>query len=346
MIVEGRKIGDGAPCYIVAEMSANHNQDLNKALKIIRAAKEAGADAIKLQTYTPDTITMDCDNKYFRLGNHPLWGGTLYGLYKKAYTPWEWHKPLKKEADKLGIAFFSTPFDETAVDFLEDLGVGIYKIASFELTDLPLLKRVAQTRKPTVLSTGMATLPEIKQAVSVLKKNGTKDIAILKCVSAYPAPATEMNLRTISYLKKITRVPIGLSDHSIGTTVAVVAVALGANLIEKHLILSKTDKTPDAAFSITPEEFRKMVDDIRLAEGALGRICFERTKNEEKNLKFRRSVFAVNDIGIGEKLTKENIRIIRPGFGLAPVYWPKILGKKAKVAMKRGTPLKMSFITS
>lgn len=345
MNIEGRKIDEGEPCYIVAEMSANHSQNFDNALKIIRAAKKAGADAIKLQTYTPDTLTLDCNNKYFCLRNHPLWGGrTLYQLYKKAHTPWSWHKQLKQEADRIGITFFSTPFDETAVDFLEELGVGVYKIASFELMDFPLLKRVAQTKKPIILSTGMATLQEIKEAVCVLKKNGIRDIALLKCVSAYPAPVTEMNIRAIPHLKKIMRVPVGLSDHSLGTTVAVVAVALGANLIEKHLMLSKQDKTPDAAFSLTPAEFKKMTEDIRLAEKALGRVSFERTNNEKKNLKFRRSIFSITDINKGERLTKENIRIIRPGFGLPPSDWPEILGKRAKASIKRGMPLKMNLI--
>ncbi|MBF0485502.1 MAG: pseudaminic acid synthase [Candidatus Omnitrophica bacterium] len=338
--LKNRIIGEGCPCYIIAEMSANHGQSFEKALKLIRAAKDAGADAIKLQTYTPDTMTMDCDNEYFQIGSHPLWGGkSLYQLYQQAYTPWEWHQPLQNEAGKLGLDFFSTPFDETAVDFLEQLDVPVYKIASFELVDDELLAYTASKRKPVILSTGMASEKEIFHAVEILRRSGAPDVALLKCVSAYPASPEEMNLMSIPSLQKEFQVVAGLSDHTLSSAVAVAAVALGAKIIEKHFTLSREDLSPDAAFSVTPTEFKKMVEDIRTVEKAIGQPFYGQTIDEKGSVKFRRSIFVVKDIKQGESFTRDNIRVIRPGNGLSPQELSKILGARAVRALKRGTPL-------
>jgi pseudaminic acid synthase len=340
MKVGGRTIGLGQPCFIVAEMSANHGQDFERALAILHAAKEAGADGIKLQTYTPDTLTIDCGSPFFLIQDHPLWKDrTLYQLYGQAFTPWEWHPRLKEEADRIGIAFFSTPFDESAVDFLESLNVELYKIASFELVDIPLLEKVAGTRKPVILSTGMATANEIQLAVTTLRAGGTSDIALLKCVSAYPADPAEMNLRTIPDMEQRFGVIAGLSDHSLGIAVSLTAVALGARIIEKHLTLSRRDESPDAAFSMEPAEFKQLVVAIREAEKALGKVNYNRTAGEEKSIQFRRSIFATQDIAAGETFTTKNIRVIRPGHGMAPRHYHALLGLKAKKSIKRGTPI-------
>ncbi|MDO8675115.1 MAG: pseudaminic acid synthase [Candidatus Omnitrophota bacterium] len=344
MMIQGRRIGAGQPCYVIAELSANHGGSLERALRIVRAAKEAGADAIKLQTYTADTMTLDVDNEYFRIKDG-LWGGkNLYQLYQKASTPWEWHKTLKEEADKLQMHCFSTPFDETAVDFLESLGVAAYKIASFELVDDLLLIKVAHTRKPVIMSTGMATLEEIRHALQVLHDNGTKEIALLKCVSAYPAPAQEMHLRTMSDMRARFKCPVGLSDHTLGPTVAIAAVAVGAELLEKHIKLNQEDDTPDAVFSMTPEAFGDMVQALRLTESALGEVRYQKTQQEGNSVVFRRSIFVSRDIKKGEVFTSENIKVIRPGQGLSPKYYAQLLGRKAKQDISRGTPLSRAMM--
>ena len=344
MCIGKTKISESSPAYIIAEMSANHGQDFDKALKIIEAAKYAGANAIKLQTYTPNTMTIDCNNEYFQHGDHKLWGGkTLYDLYKEAYTPWEWHKDLKKKADEIGITFFSTPFDSTAVDFLEEMDICAYKIASFELVDTSLLEKVASTHKPVIMSTGMASLDEIKTAVEVLKENGSGPISLLKCTSAYPAKIEEMNLRVIPFLKETFNVVVGLSDHTPGSIAAVTAVTLGAKIIEKHFMLADNVKTLDSAFSMTPDEFKQMVKDIRQAEASLGEISFAQSKDEEKNAQYRRSIFAVEDIKRGEKFSSSNIKTIRPGHGLAPSEYKNVIGKHAMVEIVRGTPIKKEY---
>lgn len=344
MEINGRKIGSGRPCYVIAEMSANHNQDLQRAMRIIEAAKEAGADAVKLQTYTPDTMTIDSPDDYFRHGSHKLWGGkTLYQLYQEAFTPWEWHPKLLKKAEDVGMTLFSTPFDSTAVDFLEKMDICAYKIASFELVDTSLLEKVAGTHKPVIMSTGMASLEEIKAAVDVLRKNGAGPLSLLKCTSAYPARFEDMNLMVIPYLRETFDVIVGLSDHTRGSVAAVAAVTLGAKIIEKHLTLADKVKTPDAAFSMRPDEFKQMVEDIRKAEASLGEVTFARSKDEEESARFRRSVFAVKDIKRGERFSPSNIKVIRPGHGLPPSEYKNILGKQATVEIGRGTPIKREY---
>lgn len=330
--------------YIVAEMSANHAGSLERAQEIIRAAKNAGADCIKLQTYTPDTLTIDCNNEYFCINNGTWAGENLYQLYQKAYTPWEWQADLKAEADKVGIDFFSTPFDKTSVDFLESIGVGFYKIASFELVDIPLIEYVASTGKPIIMSTGMASLGEIEDAVKAVRRKGNSQLVLLHCASAYPAITDEMNLKTMVNMQETFQVPVGLSDHSMGSIGAVTAVAMGASVIEKHFCLGRDIENPDASFSMTPQEFEQMVQDIRQAEKAIGRVCYGVTEQEKSNIVFRRSIFAVNDIKAGEKITSDNVRIIRPGYGLAPKFYSEILGQTALEDIKKGTPIKFHMI--
>lgn len=330
--------------YIIAEMSANHAGSLERAKEIIHAAKEAGADCIKIQTYTPDTMTIDCDAQYFHIDNGTWAGENLYRLYEKAYTPWEWQAELKAEADRIGIDFFSTPFDKTSVDFLEDIGVEFYKIASFELIDIPLIEYVASKGKPIIMSTGMASLGEIEDAVRAVRNMGNEQLVLLRCASAYPAITDEMNLNTMVNMKETFGVPVGLSDHSMGSVGAVTAVALGASVIEKHFCLGREIENPDASFSMNPDEFKQMVTDIRQAEKAIGKVKYGVSKQEEENLAFRRSVFCVKDIKKGERLTEENIRVIRPGHGLAPKFYPEVLGQTALEDIKRGTPLKMDMI--
>jgi pseudaminic acid synthase len=342
--IKNRVIGPGHPCYVIAEMSANHAGSFEKALAIVRSAKEAGADAIKLQTYTPDTMTIDCSNKYFQL-DHPLWKNkTLYELYKEAQTPWEWHLPLKIEAEKIGLHFFSSPFDETAVDFLEILDVPAYKIASFELIDDALLKKVAQTKKPVIMSTGMAALQEIQHAVEVLRQNGNKDLALLRCVSAYPAEPEGMNLALIMDMRQQFNVVTGLSDHTTNSVSSIAAVALGANIIEKHFKVSAADQSHDAVFSLSLEQFRNLVHDIRLAESSIGRVSYGPVSSENDSLKFRRSLFFVKDMQQGEVITPNSVRVIRPGHGLAPKEIGKVLGKRLKKAIGRGVPVTMDII--
>jgi N-acetylneuraminate synthase len=342
--INGRRIGAGMPTYIVAEMSANHNQDYEQAVRIVEAAKEAGADAIKLQTYTPDTLTIRCDNEYFKIKG-TLWDGrTLYDLYGEAYTPWDWQPRLKEVANSLGLDLFSSPFDATAVDFLEAMDVPAYKVASFENVDLPLLQRMAQTRKPIIMSTGMADLAEIDEAIRTVRHAGGSQLALLKCTSAYPAPPEEMYLRTIAHLADAFDVPVGLSDHTLGVAVPVAAVALGACIVEKHFTLSRAMPGPDSAFSLEPHEFKAMVDAIRTAEQALGRVHYGVSAQEAQSRVFRRSLFVVQDVKAGELFTTDNVRSIRPGHGLHTRHLPEILKRCASQDIPRGTPLQWSHL--
>ena len=344
MKIGQREIGKGQPVYIIAEMSANHAGDIENAKKIIREAKRAGADCVKIQTYTADTLTIDCDNEYFQISKGTWNGENLYRLYQKAYTPWEWQKELMEEAKKEGLDFFSTPFDKSSVDFLEEIGVEFYKIASFEIVDLPLLKYVASKGKPMIMSTGMSTLGDIEAAVNTGRSQGNDQLALLRCASAYPAITDEMNLKTMQNMGEIFQVPVGLSDHSMGSVGAVTAVALGASIIEKHFCLDRTLENPDSSFSMNPEEFFQMVRDVRQAQKAIGKVSYGPTRQEESNVVFRRSIFCVKDIQAGEPLTEENIRIIRPGYGLEPKFYEEILGQVALRDIKRGMPIKQSLI--
>ena len=340
-----RTIGAGHPVYVIAEVSANHHQNYDLAVKIVHAAKDAGADAVKLQTYTPDTITIACDQEPFRVGGGTLWDGrNLYELYGEAYTPWEWQPRLKQVANDLGLDLFSTPFDATAVDFLEKMGVPAHKLASFELVDIPLIQKMARTGKPLIMSTGMATFEEIEEAVQTARQAGAEQIALLKCSSAYPAPPEEMNLRTIPELSQRFGVPAGLSDHTMGTAVPVAAVALGACIIEKHLTLSRTEPGPDSAFSLEPREFKEMTDAVRVAEKAVGGIHFGFAPKEESSRVFRRSLFVVRDVKQGQAFTVENVRSIRPGHGLHTRHLSEVLGRHAARDIERGTPLSWDLV--
>lgn len=326
--------------FIIAELSANHNQSFDIAKKTVLAAKESGADAIKLQTYTADTLTLDCDNDYFKISGGTLWDGkTLYQLYKEAYTPWEWHEELKNYAEELGLVFFSTPFDNTAVDFLEKLNVPLYKVASFEITDIALIEYIASKKKPVIISTGIATLSEINEALEACRRSGNNEIALLKCTSAYPAPPEEANLKTIPNMAETFGVAAGLSDHTVGDAVSIAAVALGAKIIEKHFILDRKMGGPDSEFSMEPSEFSKMVDSIRIVEKALGGVSYELTGKTIKNRRFSRSLFVVEDIKAGELFSAENIRSIRPGNGISPKFLKQFIGKKCDRDIKKGTPL-------
>ncbi len=339
-----REIGPACSCYVIAEMSANHNHDIERAEAIVRAAAEAGADAIKLQTYTADTLTIPCDNDYFRIKG-TLWNGrTLHELYQEAYTPWEWQPRLKALANDLGMDCFSTPFDATAVDFLETMGVPCHKVASFENVDIPLLKKIASTGKPVIMSTGMATLAEIDEAVKTLREYGAGGIVLLKCTSAYPAPAEEANLRTIPHMAEAFGCPAGLSDHTLGSAVAVASVCLGACVLEKHFTLSRADGGPDGAFSMEPEEFKSMVRDIRVVEQALGRVCYDITDKQSNSSVFRRSLFVVRDVKAGQMLTQEDIRSIRPGYGLHTRYYPEVLRRRFIKDVAKGTPLSWDLL--
>lgn len=327
--------------FIVAELSANHNHSLELAKRTIEAAAKAGADAIKVQTYTADTLTIDCDAEPFRI-HGGLWNGeTLYNLYRKAYTPWEWHAELQHVAQDCGLTFFSTPFDATAVDFLEDLRVPVHKIASFELVDIPLLRKVGATKKPVILSTGMATVEEIQEALDTLRNAGCPKVTLLKCVSQYPANPAQMNLATIPDMRTRFGVDVGLSDHTLGSVSAVAAVALGATMVEKHFILDRSNGGPDAGFSSEPSEFEAMVEAIRVAELAVGKPHYGVSEGE--STAFRRSLFAVRDIWAGEPVTSENVRSIRPGCGLPPRCLDTLLGRKALRDIPFGTPLKLEY---
>jgi N-acetylneuraminate synthase len=340
LAIQGRPVGPGQPVYVIAELSANHGQDYAQAVALVRAAHAAGADAVKLQTYTPDTMTLPCDRPEFRIGGGTLWDGkSLYDLYGEARTPWEWQPRLKAVADDLGIHLFSTAFDPSAVAFLERMGVPAHKVASFELVDLPLIRAMARTGKPLILSTGMATREEVAEAVGAAGAAGATQLALLKCTSAYPAPAEEMNLRTIPHLAETFGVPVGLSDHTLGIAVPVAAVALGACIVEKHLTLSRSVPGPDSAFSLEPEEFRAMVEAVRVTERALGEVRFGGCAQEARSRAFRRSLFVVRDVRRGEVFTEESVRSIRPAHGLPPKALPEVLGARAARDLARGTPL-------
>ena len=339
MTINGRNIGPKYTPYIIAELSGNHNGELERALALLDAAKSAGADAIKLQTYTPDTMTIKCDKPDFKVTDG-LWNGyTLHDLYQWAHTPWEWHPALFERAKELDITLFSTPFDETAVDFLEALNCPAYKIASFEATDLPLIKRVAQTGKPLIISTGLANFQEIEDIVNTVRQETDNPFCLLHCVSSYPAPADQSHVRTVPDLAKKFNTISGLSDHSLGNTVAITAIAQGACVIEKHVTLKRADGGPDAAFSLEPNELAALCQESKAAWLALGYANYERKPAEEKNLVFRRSIYVTEDIKAGEKLTVENTRRIRPGYGLSPKHYEKVLGKSALADIERGTPL-------
>lgn len=326
--------------FVVAELSANHNHDIEIAKKTIHAVKESGADAIKLQTYTADTLTINCDNDYFKIKSDTLWDDkTLYELYKEAYTPWEWHEELFKTAEGEGLICFSSPFDKSAVDFLEKLNVPVYKIASFEIFDIPLIEYTASKGKPIIISTGIASLADIEEAVNACRRVGNNQISLLKCTSSYPAPIEEANLLTIPHLRETFNVTPGLSDHTMGHSVAVGAVALGAKIIEKHFILDRNMGGPDSAFSMEPAEFKQMVDAIRDVEKALGKVNYEITTKVEKSRVFARSLFIVQDVKAGDELSEDNVRSIRPGYGLHPKYYKGILGKKFNKDFEKGTPL-------
>jgi len=339
-----RVIGSGNPTYVIAEMSANHGQSFDQAIAIVRAAKDAGADAVKLQTYTPDTMTIACGRADFQIKG-TLWEGrNLHELYREAYTPWEWQPRLRAAALELGIELFSSPFDSTAIEFLESMNVPAYKLASFELVDIPLIQRMARTGKPLIMSTGMATLEEIEEAVQTAQKAGAKQIALLKCTSAYPAPVDEMNLRTIPELTRRFEVPVGLSDHSLGTAVPVAAVALGACIVEKHITLSRSNPGPDSTFSLEPEEFKETVNAIRVAEKALGGVHFGFSSHEQNSRAFRRSLFIVEDMKCGDVFNNENVRAIRPAHGLHTRYLSEIIGRRASCDVERGTPLRWEMV--
>lgn len=342
--IGNRGIGSGNPAYVIAEMSANHAQSFDQAVAIVRAAKDGGADAVKLQTYTPDTMTIACDRPEFQIKG-TLWEGrNLYELYREAYTPWQWQPRLRAVALELGMELFSSPFDSSAVDFLESMNVPAYKVASFELVDIPLIRRMAETGKPLIMSTGMATLEEIDEAMDTAQKAGAKEIALLKCTSAYPAPVDEMNLRTIPELARRFGVPVGLSDHSLGAAVPVAAVALGASIVEMHITLSRANPGPDSAFSLEPDEFKATVSAIRVAENALGDIHFGFSSHEQSSRVFRRSLFIVEDMKCGDVFSQKNVRSIRPAHGLHTRYLPEILGCRASCDIERGTPLKWEMV--
>ena len=338
-------VGSAHPVYIVAELSANHRQEFEEAVRLIKAAKESGADAVKLQTYTPDTLTIQCDAAEFQITGGTLWDGrTLYDLYREAYMPWDWQPKLKRVADDIGLTLFSTPFDRTAVDFLEEMDVPVYKIASFEVVDIPLIEYVASKGKPLIISTGMATQEEIAEAVQSARGAGASQIALLKCTSAYPAPPEEINLRTIPDMAERFGVSVGLSDHTLGIAVPVAAVVLGACIVEKHFTLSRAISGPDSAFSIEPAEFKSMVESIRTVEQALGEVRYEVSEHEAKSRVFRRSLFVVKDVKAGQVFTEENVRSIRPGQGLPPKHFRRVLGRQASQDIKRGTPLRWAHL--
>ncbi len=344
--IGNKKIGDNKPVFIVAELSGNHGHDFSIAVKTIEAMKKAGADAVKLQTYTPDTITINCNKKYFHTPKGLWEGKTLYELYKEAYTPWEWQPKLKKYAEDLGLLCFSSPFDKTAVDFLETLDVPAYKIASPEILDIPLIEYAAFKGKPVIISTGIATLCDIQEAVEACKKTGNEQIILLKCISVYPTPLGEVNLKTIPNMAETFDCIVGLSDHTLGISVPIAAVALGAKVVEKHFILSKDIDSPDKAFSLTPQEFELMVISIRETEKALGHVSYQLTDKAKSSRNYSRSLFVIKNIKAGELFTEKNIKSIRPNLGLHPKYLNDVLGKKATTDLEKGTPLKWEYITN
>lgn len=346
MKIASLHVGEGHPPFVIAEMSGNHNQSLDRAMALVDAAANAGAHALKIQTYTADTMTLDLRQGEFMVSDpHSLWSGkSLYELYQQAYTPWEWHQPIFERAAARGMLAFSTPFDETAVDFLETLNVPCYKVASFENTDLPLIRRVAATGKPMIISTGMATVSELELSVNAARDAGCKNLVLLKCTSTYPALATNTNLQTIPHMRQLFGCDVGLSDHTMGVGASVAAVALGACVIEKHFTLSRADGGVDSAFSLEPSELKALVIETRRAFDAMGQIQYGATAVEKNSIVFRRSLYAVKDIEAGEVLTAENIRAIRPGLGLAPRHYEAVIGKCARVPVKAGTALAWHLI--
>ncbi|MGL5633637.1 MAG: pseudaminic acid synthase [Sarcina sp.] len=343
--INGVKIGDGQKCFIIAEMSANHLQDFDRAVEIIKKAKWAGADAIKLQTYTPDTITLDCDNEYFQIKQGTIWDGTtLHKLYQTAYTPWEWQGKLKEIAEEEGLIFFSSPFDYTSVDFLESIDVPAYKIASFEITDIPFIEYIAAKGKPIIISTGIARLGDIQDAIDACYRMGNRNIAILKCTSAYPAPVEEINLKTMVNMGETFNIPVGLSDHTMGITVSIASVAMGAKIVEKHMTLRRSDGGADSKFSMESEEFKEMVDAIRMTEKAIGKVTYDLSEKQRNSREHSRSLFVVEDIKEGETFTSENIKSIRPGFGIETKHIKDIFGKKATKDIKKGTPMSWGLV--
>lgn len=339
MQIDNRKIGMNVAPFVIAEMSGNHNQSLDRALEIVGAAARSGAHALKIQTYTPDTMTLDLDEREFHISDpNSLWAGTsLYKLYGEAYTPWEWHKPIFDRARELGVIPFSTPFDDTAVDFLESLDVPCYKIASFENTDLPLIRRVAATGKPLIISTGMATVAELDETVCAAREAGCKDLILLKCTSTYPATAENTNILTIPHLRELFGCEVGLSDHTMGVGVSVASIALGATVIEKHFTLNRADGGVDSTFSMEPAEMAQLVVEIERAWQALGQVSYGSTQAEKKSTQFRRSIYFVRDLPAGATVSPDDIRRIRPGMGLPPKYFEQLVGRRLKVAVSRGT---------
>lgn len=343
--IGNRIVGEDSPTFVIAEMSANHNMDFDRAVTIMRAAKEAGADAVKIQTYTADTITLNCDAPCFQITQGTLWDGmTLHRLYETAYTPWEWQPELKKKAEEMGLIFFSSPFDLTAVDFLEEMHVPAYKVASFEITDIPLIRKIARLGKPVIMATGIAHLADIELAVRTCRQEGNENVILLKCTSAYPAPYEDVNLRTIPAMSQTFQCIAGLSDHTMGGAVAVAAVALGAKVIEKHLTLRRADGGADSAFSMEPEEFKEMVDNIRKVELALGSVTYELTPKAAREREHSRSLFVAKDMKAGDVFTPENLRSVRPANGLHTIYYEELLGKRIARDAAMGTPMSWSLV--
>lgn len=344
MKINGREIGNGLKPYIIAELSANHNGSIETAKNIIRLAKEAKADAVKLQTYRPDTITLDHQSPEFMI-EEGLWkGSSLFELYKSAYMPWDWHKPLFDYSSQLGITIFSSPFDESAVDLLEELNAPAYKIASFEAIDTELIKYAASTKKPLIISTGMANAEEIQEAIAAAYDGGCKELAILHCVSGYPAPAADYNLRTIKDMQKRFEVPVGLSDHTIDNVNAIASIAFGASIIEKHVTLDRNNGGPDDSFSIEPQELKQLCQDVETAWSAIGQVNYERKASEKNNLKFRRSLYFIANLSAGEAIERKHIKSIRPGYGLAPKYFKEIIGRKVNIDIKAGTKVSWELL--
>jgi pseudaminic acid synthase len=343
--IADRIIGEEHPAFIIAELSANHNHDFELAVQTVKAAKDSGADAIKLQTYTPDTITLDCDNEYFQIKQGTIWDGTtLHKLYQRAYTPWDWQPKLKQIAEEIGLICFSSPFDKSAVDFLETMNVPAYKIASFEITDLPLIEYIASKGKPVIISTGIAYLQDIEDSVNICKQMGNTQIALLKCTSAYPTPLEDVNLRTVADLKTRFGTVVGISDHTMSDEVSIASIPLGSRIIEKHFILDRSIDSPDVKFSLMPDEFARLVKAIRDTEKILGTVTYELTEKSKKSREHSRSLFVVKDMKKGETFTEENVRSIRPAFGLHPKYFKMSIGKKAKLDISRGTPFSFDLI--
>jgi len=347
-VIQNREIGPNRPPFIIAEMSGNHNQSLDRALAIVEAAAEAGAHAVKIQTYTADTMTLDIDEREFHIDDpKSLWKGmSLYKLYKRAYTPWEWHKPIFDRCKALGLVFFSTPFDASAVDFLASLDVPCYKIASFENTDIPLIRKVASTGKPMFISTGMASIAELDETVQTARESGCSDIILLKCTSTYPATAENTNISTIPHMRELFNTLVGLSDHTLGIGAAIASIALGSTVIEKHFTLKRSDGGVDSTFSLEPEEMKALVAESERAWYALGTISYGPTENEKASLQYRRSLYVAKDMKAGDPFTQENLRAIRPGFGLSPKYYDLLLGKRVNGDIKKGTPVQWKFILS